>query len=122
MTEDPLAEKQDQAEVELGRLEDLNQQMKQLLQAKNVPWDDVVKTFHQAQDAYNKLKDLGAVTNDASAPTLDMSDLDESFSERLSAADQDLLDLRTEADDRNPEFSNMLGQPYHEDDGNPVSQ
>lgn len=122
VTEDSLAEKQDQAEIQLNRFEDLNRQMKQLLESKNVPWDEVVRTFHQAQDAYNRLKDLGAITDDASAPTLDMSDVDESFNDRLTAADQNLLDLRTEADDRNPEFSNMLAQPYHGDDWSPVSQ
>jgi len=122
VTEDPLAEKQDKAEVQLSRLEDLNAQMKQLLQSKNVPWDEVVKKFHQAQDAYSNLRDLGAVTDDGSAPPLDMSDVDDSFTERLSAADQDLLDIRTEADNRNAEFSNILAQPYHTDDWTPVPQ
>ena len=56
------------------------------------------------------MKDLG-VSSDDPAKSLDMSDVDENFNEERDKADQQLLDLRTKADEMNPNFEELMQQP-----------
>jgi LysM repeat protein len=112
-TVDPLDEKREQAEGLAARLEDIDKQLKSLLESKHVPWKEVVDKLHEANDVYGKLKDLGAWSDDVNHPTtLDMSDVDESFSDRLMEIQQDLQDYRADADNRNPDFETLMQAPY----------
>jgi hypothetical protein len=109
---DPLIDKQEKAEVLLSRLQDNNNQIKDLLNSHPVPWDEVKQRFTESNDLQAELKELGASSDDPSAaPTLDMDDVDENFYQQLDAARQDLLDLRVDADNQNPDFETLMQQP-----------
>ncbi len=108
-----LGDKQDKAEHLSARLEDIDRQISALLNSKNIPWDEVAQKFHEANDIYGDLKNLGAWSNDPSnPPALDMNDVDETFCDRLSGVDQHLGDLRGQADDKNPDFETIMQKPY----------
>jgi len=114
--DDPLTEKQDKAEELSSRLEDVNRQISELLSSKNVPWDEVAKKFHEANDILGDLKDLGAPSGDPTAEhTLDMDGVDENFYQRLDEMNQQLLDLRGQASEKNPDFETLMQQPYVSD-------
>jgi hypothetical protein len=109
---DPLIDKQEKAEVLLSRLQDNNNQIRDLLNSHPVPWDEVKQRFTESNDLQAELKELGASSDDPSAaPTLDMDDVDENFYQQLDAARQDLLDLRVDADNQNPDFETLMQQP-----------
>ena len=110
---DPLTEKQDKAEQLSARLEDVNRQISELLDSEHVPWDEVAKKFHEANDIYHDLKDLGAWSDDpATKRTLDMDSVDDNFYQRLDEMNQQLLDLRGQASEKSPDFETLMQQPY----------
>jgi murein DD-endopeptidase MepM/ murein hydrolase activator NlpD len=112
---DPSAEledKQEKAESVLNRLQDNTNQLESLLKSNPVPWEQVKEKFMRCNDLQGQLKALGASSSDpAAASTLDMSQVDEYFYEEQDTANQQLLDLRTKADDLNSNFEDLMQQP-----------
>jgi murein DD-endopeptidase MepM/ murein hydrolase activator NlpD len=107
-----LEDKQDQAESVLNRLQDNINQIESLLKSNPVPWEQVKQKFMRCNDLQGHLKALGASSSDpAAASTLDMSQVDEYFYEEQDTANQQLLDLRTKADDLNSNFEDLMQQP-----------
>jgi hypothetical protein len=96
------------------RLQDTVQNIRDLMEKKPVPWDQVVTQFHKAQDLNDQLKNLGATVDAATGDPakLDMSGVDDEFGQDLDQANQDLLDLRTEAGNGNPDFESDMQKPY----------
>jgi hypothetical protein len=105
-----VEDKQEKAERVLSRLQDNINQIQDLLKSNPVPWDQVKQKFVRSNELEGQLKDLG-VSSDDPAKSLDMSDVDENFNEERDKADQQLLDLRTKADEMNPNFEELMQQP-----------
>ncbi len=102
--------KQEKAEKVLSRLQDNINQIQDLLKSNPVPWDQVKQKFVGSNELEGQLKNLG-VSGEDPANSLDMSDVDENFNEERDKADQQLLDLRTKADEMNPNFEDLMQQP-----------
>jgi hypothetical protein len=105
-----VEDKQEKAEGVLSRLQDNINQIQDLLKSNPVPWDQVKQKFIRSNELEGQLKNLG-VSGEDPANSLDMSDVDENFNEERDKADQQLLDLRTKADEMNPNFEELMQQP-----------
>ena len=110
--EDPLAEQQEKAEEVSARLDDVNRQLADLLNSKNVPWDEVAKKVHEANDILNDLKGLGATVDDAtgSPPTLSMDGVDDDFYDRLNDSTVQFQELLGQAYEKDPDFADHMVQ------------
>ncbi len=104
--------KQNKALEILGKLQDNVQGIRDLMEKQPVPWDQVRLKFAHCQDEIGELKKLGASSDASADRTLDMSDIDGDFYTDLDQANQELLDLRGEASEKNPDFESFMQQPY----------
>jgi hypothetical protein len=105
-----LEDKQEKAERVLNRLQDNISQIQNLLKSNPVPWDQVKQKFMQCNSLQGQLKALGASADNPDV-NLDMGEVDENFYAERDTADQQLLDLRTKADDMNSSFEDLMQQP-----------
>jgi hypothetical protein len=105
-----VEDKQEKAEGVLNRLQDNINQIQDLLKSNPVPWDQVKQKFQRSNELEGQLKNLGVLGEDP-ANSLEMSDVDENFNEERDKANQQLLDLRTKADEMNPNFEDLMQQP-----------